>query len=99
MINKIMDGKYTEYLEYKDSLYIYDDVIMYQDRFVIPPSLRPEILDSLHAAHEGETSMMLTARSTVFWPGMTLNVRKARGVCNLCIKNAPSQPRLDPIPP
>ena len=94
-----IDSKYSEFLEYKDGLCVYDDVIMYQDRVVIPPSLRPDIIDSLHAAHQGETAMMLTVQSTVFWPGITRNVEKVRGVCDPCIRNAASQQKLNPIPP
>ena len=43
--------------------------------------------------------MLLSAQSTVFWPGMTKNIAATRGTCRPCIKNAPSQAKLDPIQP
>ena len=72
---------------------------MYYDRIVIPPSLRAEVLNSLHAAHQGPGAMMSTAQSTVFWPGISHDVDRERQVCRNCTRNAPSQPRQEPIPP
>jgi hypothetical protein len=61
-----MDARFSEHWVHRDSLYITDQVVTYNDRVVIPPSLRPEILESMHAAHQGETGMAMTAQSTVF---------------------------------
>jgi len=41
------------YWRYKDKLYIMDGVVMYDDRVVIPPSLRTAVLETLHSAHQG----------------------------------------------
>ena len=40
--------------------------------------------------------MEARARATVFWPGLTLDMEHIRASCTICIKNAPSQPRLPP---
>lgn len=42
-----------EYFQFAKHLSSLDGVILYKDRIVIPPSLRGEVLDSLHAAHQG----------------------------------------------
>lgn len=34
-----------------DSLYTEDGILLYQDRVVVPPSLRDSVLQHLHAAH------------------------------------------------
>ena len=34
-----------------------DGILMYKNRLVIPESLQPEVLDSLHSAHQGCSSM------------------------------------------
>ena len=57
------------------------------------------MLETLHAAHQDVSTMALLAQSAVFWPGITLELQKVRGVCRPCIKNAPSHAKLDPIPP
>ena len=40
----------SHYLRYKDSLFIQDGVVVYQDRVVVPHVLRSAVLDSLHSA-------------------------------------------------
>ena len=81
----------SEYMRYKDSLYITEDVILYQDRVVVPSSLRATILQGLHSAHQGVSSMQSRAQSIVFWPGMTLDIQDIRTKCRECNRNAPSQ--------
>jgi len=88
-----------EYHQFRDDLYTVDGVILYKDRVVIPASLREETLSSLHAAHQGCTSMMARVESSVFWPGITPAVTKLRASCQHCNRNAPSQPSAPPIPP
>ena len=79
---------------YPDSLHLVEDVIIYNGRVVVPPSLRPIVLDVLHSAHQGASTMALRARATVFWPGMTEDIEHRRQSCSDCIRHAPSQPRL-----
>ena len=75
-----------------------DGVILYKDRIVIPPSLREEILNSLHAAHQGITAMIARAESSVFWPGITPAITDLRNRCNHCNRIAPSNPSAPPTP-
>ena len=81
----------SEYAEYLDSLYVSGDVILYRDRAVIPSSLRKHVVDSLHAAHQGVSTMEQRAQSIVFWPGMTRDIQQVRAKCMDCNVNAPSQ--------
>lgn len=81
----------TDFMRYKDFLYCCDGVILYNDRVVIPASLRHRILEGLHSAHQGVSSMELRAQSIVFWPGMTKDIHNIRAKCPTCNRNAPSQ--------
>ena len=76
-----------------------DGVITYKKRVVIPSNLQREVLDVLHAAHQGCSSMEARASQSVWWPGLKDKIAKRRGVCQSCIKAAPSQPALPPVPP
>ena len=87
-----------QYLPFRESFYILDGVILYNDRVVIPPALRPTVLQTLHAAHQGVSAMERRARATVFWPGMTKDIHHARDSCNYCNCNAPSQAATPPLP-
>ena len=95
------EGEYpniSQYMRYKDSLYNQDGAIMYSDRVVVPTTLRSPILNSLHAAHQGVSSMTLRAQAIVFWPGMTNDIQEIRARCQECHKNAPSQADLPSTP-
>ena len=66
-----------QYWQYRHKLCESGGVVLYNDRAVISPSLRGTVLETLHSAHQGVSTMGNRARSVVFWPGMTedLNVR------------------------
>lgn len=87
-----------EYFQFRDNLHTADGVILYKDRVVIPPSLRNEILSSLHSAHQGVTAMTARAESSVFWPGITPAISAVRASCQHCNRIAPSNPSAPPTP-
>ena len=87
----------NEYLRYRDALYVNEGVVMYQDRVVVPSRLRPVVVQHLHAAHQGVSSMEQRAHSMVFWPGMTADIRSVRADCYYCNKNSPSHSPLPSI--
>ena len=88
-----------EYHQFSDHLNTVDGIAMYKDRIIIPPSLRQHILTVLHSAHQGVTSMLARAESTVFWPGITSAITALRTHCSHCNRMAPSQPSAPPYPP
>ena len=69
------------------------------ERPLIPTCLRQEVLEHLHAAHQGTTKMLGRARESVFWPGLTADVTAHRASCESCIKQAPSNPASPPADP
>ena len=100
-INEGFSGTYpliAEYTRYKESLFIQNHAVIYQDRAVIPKKLRRIVLDTLHAAHQGTSSMQLRAQAIAFWPGMTQDIALRRAECDDCNRNAPSQATLPSEP-
>ena len=95
------DPDIAPYARYIDSLYVDDDVILYNDRIVVPSSLRKRVLEALHAAHQGVSYMKARAQAIVFWPHMTYDIERIRNECAECNRNAPSQAResAQPINP
>ena len=81
-----------------DSLYAHDGVLLYNDRVVVPSSLRQGILQHLHAAHQGASTMEQRARAIVYWPGLSKDTHNTRNNCTDCHRNAPSQAATPPIP-
>ena len=81
-----------------ESIYAQGDVLLYEDRVVVPQSLRRRVLQHLHAAHQGTSSMEQRARAIVYWPGMSKDIRTTREGCADCNRNAPSQAATPPLP-
>ena len=88
-----------EYHQFRKHLYSSDGVVIYKDRIVIPPSLRPSCLSALHAAHQGTSAMTSKAEVSIFWPGITNDIQATRANCPHCNRMAPSQAALPPTPP
>ena len=82
----------------RHSLYELDGVILYKDRIVIPPSIRSNVLLTLHSAHQGVATMSNQARLIIFWPGITNDIIQTRARCKDCNNSAPSQAPLPTTP-
>ena len=88
-----------EYWNFRCDLVIEDGLILKGDRIVIPETLRGETLDTLHTDHQGETKCLLLARESVFWPGITNDVKQLVKDCDTCNKFQPEQPKLPLMQP
>ena len=78
------------------SLSVVDGVILAGSRLVIPPSLRPNILSALHAAHQGVSSMTARDTDSVYWPNLVTDIQRVREECSHCHKVAKSNPMQPP---
>ena len=87
-----------EYARYAEALYVTNNVILYNDRVIIPKQLRKTIAKNLHAAHQGVSAMERRAQSIVFWPGITNDIQRIRATCLHCNTNAPSQAQTPSFP-
>ena len=52
--------KLGEFWEYRKKLFVFDNVVLMQDRVVIPP-LRKQVLLALYSAHQGVSGMGLNS--------------------------------------
>ena len=87
------------YHQFRENLSEFDGVCLYNDRVIIPPSLRDRVLQTLHSAHQSVSMMCSRAESSFFWPGMTPAITEIRARCSACNRMAPSQPGAPPTPP
>ena len=83
-----------EYRQLWEKVYARAGLLYYEDRLMIPKSLHEKVLDILHAAHQGIGSMQHRASQTVYWPGITADVKGRRLRCATCTEVAPSQPQV-----
>ena len=63
---------------------IVDDLLLFDDRLVIPRSMRLNILNRIHEGHLGITKCCAFARSTVWWPYITSDIEDMIKRCHTC---------------
>ena len=61
-----------QYWESKSHLAIVDDILLYDERIVISRPMRLDILDCIHQGHQGITKCRARARTSVWWPGLSV---------------------------
>ena len=88
----LLPGPLREYHQFREHLYCIDGVVIYKD-------LRTHCLTALHAAHQGTSSMISRAETSIFWPGITNDIHETRANCQHCNRMAPSHAALPPTPP
>ena len=88
-----------DYWTFRCELVLEDGLILKGDRVVIPESLRDTILNTIHTGHHGETKCILLATESIFWPGITNNIRDMVKACPVCNKYQPTQAKLPLMQP
>ena len=87
-----LDANTQPYWNIREDLTCLEGVALYQKRIIVPKCLRPEILDSLHSAHQGVAGMKSRARASVYWPRINSAIENKRASCRTCNQITPSQP-------
>ena len=83
--------KLQPYWDVRHELSRVGDGVVLGSRAVIPASLRTEVLQGLHAAHQGVAGMKARARYSVYWPGISAAIVNHRNTWRRCDIIAPSQ--------
>ena len=79
-------------------LTVADGLLLYDDRLVIPESLRQDILGRLHDGHMGISKCRERARMCVWWPDISRDISEFVSECSHCQKYRPAQ-RSEPLLP
>jgi len=61
-----------------------DDVLLWDSRVIIPDSLRPVLLNDLHAEHMGMVKMKRLARRYMWWPKIDQEIEEVVKACSAC---------------
>ena len=83
-----------DYWNYKDDLSIENGIVLKSHRIIIPSSMKSQILHTIHAGHFGIEKCLLRARETVFWPGITQDIKDTVDRCSTCQATAVAQRKL-----
>ena len=107
-------GKVYKYVQQGWPKQVSEELLMYSDRqtelstengcllwgirVVIPKSLQPQVLQSLHVNHPGVSRMKAIARSHFWWSGLDKDIETTGKTCHSCQTNQ-SNPPAAPLHP
>jgi hypothetical protein len=72
------------YSNFADELTVADNFFYKGERVVIRQDATEDILNHLHAAHNGTNGCIRRARETVFYPGITADIKRLTETCDIC---------------
>ena len=73
------------YWEARCSLTLCDDLLLFNDRIVVPLALQKETIDKIHDGHQGIDRCHMRAKSAVWWPGLSKQLVQKVQQCQVCI--------------
>lgn len=78
-----------EYWNYRDEISLHNGILFKCQPIIIPQVIRPEIIARSHASHLGIESCLRKARDSVFWPGMSSEIKEVVLQCSVCAEFQP----------
>ena len=79
-----LQGTLKKYLPVKDELSVTSGLLLRGNRLVIPQPLRPEMLNKLHAGHQGISKCRQRALQSVWWPAISKDIEETINRCMVC---------------
>ena len=79
-----VDPELREYWNIKEEISVCDDLLLRNDKLIVPSSLREEMLSQIHSSHLGIEKCKRRARDVLFWPRMNQQIADMVSKCNTC---------------
>ena len=90
-----VDSQLKPYWKVRASLTLVKDLLLYNNRIVVPSSLKKQALKHIHEGHQGIERIRLRAKCSVWWPCVTSEVKQYVENCRECARE--SKPRREPL--
>ena len=86
------------YFNLRNEMTIYQNIILYNDRVVIPKALQSELLQRLHVGHQGQERCKNLARKSIYWRGINSAIDTMVRDCEACLlqRALPARGKLIP---
>nr|XP_023665577.1 uncharacterized protein K02A2.6-like [Paramormyrops kingsleyae] len=102
MVEEFVKGGWPEYAKsipssihsfykWKDFLSLSAGLLVLGNRLVIPKAMRQSILSRIHEGHQGLSKCRARAKETVWWPGISEDLRQKIETCKFCVENKRTQ--------
>lgn len=79
----------------RHDIHIADDLMMKGDCVLIPKKMRQEMLERVHEGHQGISKCIRRAQQSLWWPGVTQDIREMVERCETCCQF--SQAKIEPL--
>lgn len=89
-----VDNNIKQFYKYKDELAFEDNLIFKDDRIIVPYTLRRDYIQRLHSSHNGIESTLKLAKDTIFWPGISQEIKEKVSNCQTCLEFGNQQRKL-----
>ena len=96
--NKFCRNSLPQYKRVFDELTVANDIIIRDNKIVIPPSLHADVIGLAHEGHAGCDKTLKLLRETCWFPGMSQMVKKYVETCRPCSAAIPNT-RPQPLKP
>ena len=73
-----------EFSTFADELVESDGLVFKGQRVVVPVDARAEILNRVHSSHTGDNGCIRRAKESVFYPGLTADIKRVVASCTVC---------------
>lgn len=70
----------------RNELFVYDDLVFFNDRVIVPMILRKRMLNLLHESHFGISKTKARARMVFYWPNVDQDIENMINKCAVCEK-------------
>ena len=75
------------FFPYRDELTVYNGLVLKGHHVVIPTKLQNQLLNVIHESHLGICKTLDRARTSIFWPGITNDVKALLSQCRACAQH------------
>ena len=82
--HRMLPQELHTFWNYREDLSMENGLITKGARLLIPSTLRRKVLEQIHEGHLGIEKCMLKARDSVFWPGISNDIRETVEKCGIC---------------
>ena len=80
------------FFPYQDELTIFNGLILKGSHIVILTLLQDQLLNVIHESHLGICKTLEHARTSIFWPNITNDIKKLLSQCRVCVQHQDKQP-------
>ncbi len=94
-----LKGMVRHYWPYQAQITLVNNLLLYESRIVIPSALCQNVLERLHEGHQGIVKCRRRTIQSVWWPGISKNVKELIENCRVCCQTTKNHPEpLIPTP-